>query len=82
MENLNKILSWFKALPLWLRLFVLIALAVAGAWSVVSCANTKAVVRSSSDHTEASVTITTNNPTTVNVTNKQDTVGLHFNPRR
>lgn len=82
METLKKILSWLRALPLWLRLLVLLALAVAGAWSLSSCANTKAVVRASSENTSASVTITTNNPTTVNVTNKQDTIGLNFNPRK
>lgn len=82
METLKKFLSWLKALPLWLRLVVLLALAVAGAWSLSSCANTKAVVRASSENTSASVTITTNNPTTVNVTNKQDTIGLLFNPRK
>ena len=71
-----------KGLPLWLRLFVLIAIAVAAAWSISSCANTKAVVRANSENTSSSVTITTNNPTTVNVTNKQDTIGLNFNPKK
>lgn len=75
-------LAWLKKLPLWLRLVVLVALAVAAAMSVASCANTKAVVRASSENTSASVTITTNNPTTVNVTNKQDTIGLNFNPKK
>ena len=82
-KNTFKIfLEWLKKLPLWLRLVVLVALAVAAALSVASCANTKAVVRASSENTSASVTITTNNPTTVNVTNKQDTIGLNFNPKR
>lgn len=75
------LLEFIKKLPLSLRLFVLVALAVAVAWSVSSCANTKAVVRASSDNTSASVSITTNNPTSVTVTNRQDTVGLHFNPK-
>lgn len=78
----NEIKDFLKGLPLWLRLVVLVALAVAVAWSVASCANTKAVVRASSENTSASVTITTNNPTTVNVTNKQDTIGLDFNPKK
>ena len=82
MEKLNVLIDWLKSLPLWLRLVLLLALALAGAWSLSSCANTKAVVRASSDNTSASVTITTNNPTTVNVTNKQDTIGLNFNPKR
>lgn len=75
------LLDFLKKLPLWLRLLVLVALAVAAAWSVSSCANTKAVVRASSENTSASVSITTNNPTSVTVTNRQDTVGLHFNPK-
>lgn len=82
MEKLNVLIDWLKSLPLWLRLVLLLALAVAGAWSLSSCANTKAVVRASSENTTASVTITTNNPTTVNVTNKQDTIGLNFNPKK
>lgn len=84
MESKNTfeiLLDFLKKLPLWLRLLVLVALAVAAAWSVSSCANTKAVVRASSENTSASVSITTNNPTSVTVTNRQDTVGLHFNPK-
>ena len=78
----NEIKNFLKGLPLWLRVVVLVVLAVAFAWSFSSCANTKAVVRASSENTSASVTITTNNPTTVNVTNKQDTIGLNFNPKK
>ena len=78
----DSLFAFLKKLPLWLRLMVLISLAVAAAWFVSSCANTKAVVRASSENTSASVTITTNNPTTVNVTNKQDTIGLDFNPKK
>lgn len=81
-SNFNVFKDILKGLPLWLRIFVLVAIAVAAAWSISSCANTKAVVRASSENTSASVTITTNNPTTVNVTNKQDTIGLNFNPNR
>lgn len=81
-DNLQVILTWFKKLPLWIRLAVILALAVAFAWSVTSCANTKALVRASSENTSASVSITTNNPTSVTVTNRQDTVGLHFNPKK
>lgn len=84
MENntFQSLLDFLKRLPFWLRLVVLLALAVAAAWSFASCANTKAVVRASSENTSASVSITTNNPTSVTVTNRQDTVGLHFNPNK
>ena len=76
------LVEFLKKLPLWLRIVVLAAVAVAAAVYVQSCANTKAVVRASAESTQASVTITTNNPTTVHVTNRQDTVGLNFNPRK
>lgn len=75
-------INYFKKLPLWLKLLVAIVLAVAFALTSNSCANTKAVVRASSENTQASVTITTNNPTSVTVSNKQDTVGLQFNPKK
>ena len=82
-KNIFQVLvDFLKKIPLWLRIVVLVAIAVAAAVVVQSCANTKAVVRASADSTQASVTITTNNPTTVHVTNKQDTLGLDFNPRK
>lgn len=74
--------NYFKKMPLWLKLAVAIVLAVAFALTSSSCSNTKAVVRASSENTQASVTITTNNPTSVTVSNKQDTVGLQFNPKK
>nr|DAM34705.1 MAG TPA: hypothetical protein [Microviridae sp.] len=80
--DVNEIKNFLKGLPLWLRLVVLVALAVAVGFGLSSCANTKAVVRSSADNTTSSITITTNNPTSVNVTNKQDTIGLNFNPKK
>lgn len=76
------VVEFLKKLPLWLRIVVLAVIAVAVAVYFQSCANTKAVVRASAESTQASVTITTNNPTTVHVTNNQDTVGLNFNPRK
>lgn len=81
-NNLQIFLDWLKKIPFLLRLIVVLALAAAFALSVTSCANTKAVVRASSENTRASVSITTNNPTSVTVTNRQDTVGLQFNPKK
>lgn len=78
----NQIKDFLKSLPLWLRIVVCVALALGVAWSIASCANTKAVVRSSADNTTSSITITTNNPTNVTVTNKQDSLGLNFNPKK
>lgn len=78
----NEIKNFLKGLPLWLRLAVLVVIAVAVAFGFNSCANTKAVVRSSADNTTSSITITTNNPTNVTVTNRQDSLGLNFNPKK
>lgn len=78
----NDIKNFLKVLPLWLRVAVLVVVAAAVAFSLNSCANTKAVVRSSADNTTSSITITTNNPTNVTVTNKQDSLGLNFNPKK
>lgn len=80
--DVNEIKNFLKGLPLWLRLVVFVALAIAVGFGLSSCSNTKAVVRSSADNTTSSITITTSNPTTVNVTNKQDTIGLNFNPKK
>lgn len=77
------ILSWLKVAPKFAKVVVPLLLAsLLVVYLFSSCANTKAVVRASSENTSATVTITTNNPTTVNVTNKQDTIGLNFNPKK
>ena len=78
----QELLNHYKKLPLWLKLVVAIVLAIVFALSLTNCANTKAVVRASSENTQASVTITTNNPTSVTVSNRIDTVGLQFNPKK
>lgn len=81
MEN-KEVKDFLKSLPLWLRILVLVILGVCAAFALNSCANTKAVVRSNADQTTSSITITTNNPTNVTVTNKQDSLGLNFNPKK
>lgn len=74
--------QFIKNLPLGWRIVAVVSAALFALALLNSCANTKAVVRASSDNTSASVTITTNNPTTVNVTNRQDTIGLDFSPKK
>ena len=78
----QKIVDAFKAFPLWLRLLLLCALAVGAAFYLSSCANTKALIRTSADNTQSSVTITTNNPTNVTVTNSVDSTKFNFNPKK
>lgn len=80
--DLSTIKNYLKMLPLWLRISILALLGVCVAFALNSCANTKAVVRTSAESTQSSITITTNNPTNVTVTNRQDTLGLNFNPNK
>lgn len=82
MMESSSVKDFLKSLPLWLRIGVIVVVGIAAAIALDSCANTKAVVRSSADNTHSSVTITTNNPTNVTVTNRQDSLGLNFNPKK
>lgn len=79
MENLSKLWTWLKTLPVWLRAIVLIlvsALALIASMSLSACGTTRAVVHNGAHGTSTEIKITTANPTTVtaspNVTLQQD----------
>lgn len=70
MENFTKLLSWLKTLPIWLRAIVLsllAGLALIASMSLSSCGVTRAVVHNGANGTSTEIKITTNNPTSVNV---------------
>lgn len=70
MENTNKFLAWLKTLPIWLRAIViaLIAgLALIASMSMSACGSTRAVVHNGANGTTTEIRITTNNPTSVDV---------------
>lgn len=68
MENVKKLISWLKTLPIWMRAIVLLALSVLALFATMSlsaCGTTKVVVRNGADSTSTQVSVSTNNPTTV-----------------
>lgn len=66
--NVKKIWSWLKSRPLWARLVLVVALAVIAVVSLSSCGSTtRAVIRNNADSTKTTVSITTNNPTSWDV---------------
>lgn len=66
MERLTKFYEWLKSIsPPWLRAVVLAILAVLVFISTTSCGTTRAVARIT-DNGSSTITITTNNPTSVN----------------
>lgn len=71
MENLSKIWSWIKTLPVWLRavvVFLIAALAFIATLTFASCGTTRAVVHNGATGTATEIRITTNNPTSVTAT--------------
>lgn len=67
MDNSTK-WTWFKSLPIWLRVVIaalVAALAVFSSMSVVSCGTTRAVVSNRAEATTTTIKISTNNPTSV-----------------
>lgn len=68
MENLSKLWTWLKTLPVWLRAIVLAlvaALALIASMSLSACGMTRAVVHNGAHGTSTEIKITTANPTTV-----------------
>lgn len=68
MDKFKIFIEWLKTLPVWLRALALLAisaLALIVSMSVTSCGTTKVVVRNGADSTRTHVSVTTNNPTSV-----------------
>lgn len=68
MDKLKLFIEWLKTLPVWLRALALLAisaLALISSMSLSACGTTKVVVRNGADSTRTQVSVTTNNPTSV-----------------
>lgn len=64
----QSIWTWFKSLPIWLRVvigFLFAALAVFSSMGLSSCGTTRAVVTNRAEQTTTTIKISTNNPTSV-----------------
>lgn len=80
---MDKIIEWIKGVsPPWKYIAVACTCVLFAIFLLTSCANTKAVVRSNAEQTSSTITITTNNPTNVEVTNRIDTLGFKFAPKK
>lgn len=70
MESLSKLITWLKSFPIWLRAIALLCiagLALIASMAMTSCGTTRAVVHNSANGTSTEIKITTNNPTSVDV---------------
>lgn len=70
-EAIKKLLSWLVTQPVWVRvlsIIVIMILSIMVLFSATSCGVTRATIRNNADSTTTSITITTNNPTSVTTT--------------
>lgn len=70
MDNIKPFISWLKTLPLWLRAIALLAISaivLIASMSLSACGTTRAVVHNGAHGTSTEIKITTNNPTSVDV---------------
>lgn len=65
METLKSILQFLKDKPIWVRILGLIAILIACVIMLASCGVTRAKVVNSANGTTTTISITTNNPTSV-----------------
>ena len=68
LDNKKVIISLFSAI---LTLLCII-------FGVTSCGTTRAIIRTSADNTASTISITTNNPTTVKLNSSVDSTTLNF----
>lgn len=70
-EALKKLLSWLLTKPVWVRIIsviIIMLLSIMVLFSATSCGVTRATIRNNAESTTTSITITTNNPTSVTTT--------------
>lgn len=78
---LSKVKSpWKELISVIIGAIVGLLLVLSGTFTATSCGTTRAVIRTSADNTSSSISITTNNPTNVSVTNGVDSLGFRFSP--
>lgn len=68
MDTLNRFITWLKGFPFAIRVLLMLAVATIVVLLSTSCGSTtRATIRNNADGTTTSVTITTNNPTQMEV---------------
>lgn len=82
-EILKIVVEWLKSSPRWCKIVApLLAGALAIVYLLSSCGVTRAVIRAPSDGSYNSVSITTNNPTSVHLSNSVDSTRVNINPNK
>ncbi len=80
----SKLLDYLKSLPKWGKIVVpLILSALATIYLLTSCGTTKVVAKTSDDgQMSATISVSTNNPTSVDLRSRIDTLGFDFNRKK
>lgn len=80
-EIFTKIFAWLKTSPKWSKVFFpFLAAAALVIYLLSSCGTTRTVVRTQGKGTtEANISVTTNNPTSVSVETRLDSTNLIIN---
>lgn len=82
--DITKIIDFLKSCPKWAKIIVPVLLsALASIYLFCSCGTTKVVAKTSdSGQMSATISVSTNNPTSVDLRSKIDTIGFDFNKRK
>lgn len=82
-EIFEIVVEWLKSSPRWCKIVApLLAGALAIVYLLSSCGVTRAVIRAPANNSYNSVSITTNNPTSVHLSNSVDSTRVNINPKK
>ncbi len=83
METLQKLLALLAKSPTWCKIVVpLLCSMLAICYLFSSCGTTRAIIKTSADNTSSSISVITNNPTSVSVSNSIDSTKFNINPKK
>lgn len=83
MLDYSKFLSWLKSSPTWSKIVTpLLLCALVVVYLLSSCGVTRATIRNPSNTSTQSITITTNNPTSVHFSSSIDSTKFNINPNK
>lgn len=82
-EIFTKLLAWLRVSPAWSKIVVpLLVCALAIVYLLSSCGVTRAVIRSPASDSSSTISITTNNPTSVSLQGSIDSTKVNINPKK
>ena len=82
-EIFKIVVEWLKSSPRWCKIVApLLVGALAIVYLLSSCGVTRAVIRAPADGSYNSVSITTNNPTSVHLSSSIDSTKVNITPKK